>query len=536
MAAVAVLDDEQAKAAHRLEDDLSFFARNALRIRTKGAELAYLTLNRGQQHLHDRLEDQLKRTGKVRALVVKGRQIGASTYIGARHFHHVWKARGPLHAFILTHEQDATDNLFAMVQTFHDELPAGLKASTDAANAKELILADTKAGYRVSTAGSRETGRSSTYQRFHGSEVAFWPNAESHVAASLRTVGNLPGTEIILESTGNGVGNVFHRYALAATRGEGDFEVIFIPWFWSEDYQRPCPAEFEPSPEWLDYAKAHGLTWEQLYWAYRENATMATAISASHDAPCWMFRQEFPGTLEEAFQTSGDPFIPGALVLKARRPATDIAGHGPIILGVDPARLRDKVGIIDRCGRRMGERVCKRLDPGGSTDYVTAQVAEIIRRIAPDMVNIDTSEGTGAAVFEALGNLGYDQILTAVSFGARPIGRGPTGDRIYANRRAEMWDALREWLTNDDQPVQIPDDDGLQADLTAIQWGAAATRYGAVNNELILEAKDKVKERLGYSPDLGDAAALTFAAPFATFAKARNQPVHRRQGNRRTGY
>ena len=45
-------------------------------------------------------------------------------------------------------------------------------------------------------------------------------------------------------------------------------------------------------------------------------------------------------------------------------------------------------------------------------------------------------------------------------------------------------------------------------------WGPSATRYKS-NNELILEPKDKIRERLGFSPDLGDAAALTFAVPIA---------------------
>ena len=39
-----------------------------------------------------------------------------------------------------------------------------------------------------------------------------------------------------------------------------------------------------------------------------------------------------------------------------------------------------------------------------------------------------------------------------------------------------------------------------------------ATRYKS-NNELVLEEKDKIRSLLGFSPDLGDAAPLTFAEP-----------------------
>ena len=56
-----------------------------------------------------------------------------------------------------------------------------VKPHTAAANAKELYFDTLDSGYLVATAGSREVGRSDTIQRFHGSEVAFWPNAESHI-------------------------------------------------------------------------------------------------------------------------------------------------------------------------------------------------------------------------------------------------------------------------------------------------------------------------------------------------------------------
>jgi hypothetical protein len=54
-------------------------------------------------------------------------------------------------------------------------------------------------GYRVGTAGTRGIGRSSTLQLFHGSEVAFWPFAETHLAGILQAVADRPGTEAVKE-------------------------------------------------------------------------------------------------------------------------------------------------------------------------------------------------------------------------------------------------------------------------------------------------------------------------------------------------
>ena len=117
---------------------------------------------------------------------------------------------------------------------------------------------------------------------------------------------------------------------------------------------------------------------------------------------------------------------------------------------------------------------------------------------------------------------------------SNPITTGPTGDDIYFNRRAEMYDLCREWFEQEGG-VQIPDDDGLQGDLCAAQWGPGMTRYNS-NNELILEEKDSIKKRLGASPDLGDAAVLTFAVPMSHVASAKNQPPPPKRGRRRTGY
>lgn len=535
----------------RCIDDFPFFARTCLKIRTKSGEVLPFKLNRGQRYLHEKLETQIATRGLVRALIVKGRQLGISTYLQARFYWKLWRTSRSLRAFILTHHDDATENLFGMAQRFHEHMPPHIKPPTKAANAKELVFKDSDCGYQVATAGGREIGRSSTIQLLHASEVPSWPNAASHISGLFQA---LPkgesgrGTESVLEATAKGVGNIFHRYAMAAIRGASEYEAIFIPWFWGEDYQLPCPDTFHPSEEWLEYAKIHELTWEQLYWAWTTNRELAQAKGLDDDVICPDFRQEYPATFEEAFQSSGNSFIPAINVLKARRPKEAIIGRGPVILGIDPSRgspakakgdsgdsgsKTDKVGIIDRCGRRMGERICERMDPGGDLMYVASQVARIIDRIRPDAVNIDVG-GNGAAVYDALHEMGYGYCINAVNFGSNPIGRGPTGDEMYANRRAEMYDEMRNWFQAEGG-AQIPDDDGLHADLTSAEWGPAASRYNT-NNELIIEDKEKIKQRLGASPDLGDAAALTFAVPFAQGMMAQNQPPPQRKRRSRTGY
>jgi hypothetical protein len=121
----------------RLRDDLEYYAEKCLKIRTKEGKVAPLRFNRAQRYIHSRLEEQRTRTGRVRALILKGRQQGCSTYVGARFYHRTTHGRG-LRTFILTHEDAATANLFEMVNRYHEHCPALVKPSTGAANAKEL--------------------------------------------------------------------------------------------------------------------------------------------------------------------------------------------------------------------------------------------------------------------------------------------------------------------------------------------------------------------------------------------------------------
>jgi len=75
----------------------------------------------------------------------------------------------------------------------------------------------------------------------------------------------------------------------------------------------------------------------------------------------------------------------------------------------------------------------------------------------------------------------------------------------FANRRAEMWGTMRDWLK--ETPCRIPDSDSLHGDLSAPSY-----KFDS-NSRLLIEKKDDIKKRGIASPDEADALALTFAAP-----------------------
>lgn len=487
----------------RLKSDFEHYSRKCLKIRTKGGQVAPLDLNRAQRFIHGRLEEQLERSARVRALILKGRQQGCSTYVGGRFYHRTSHAKG-VRTFILTHEDAATANLFEMANRFHENCPSLVRPSTGAANAKELHFDRLDSGYKVGTAGTKGVGRSSTIQLFHGSEVAFWPHAQTHASGVLQAVPNEDGTEIILESTANGMGNLFHQMWQDAERGIGDYVAIFVPWFWQEEYRKHVSPGFVLDAEEAEYAQAHGLDNEQMAWRRAKIIELKDPL---------LFKQEYPATAGEAFQTTGhDSFIKPAQILKARK--TSVQGIGSLVIGVDPARFGDdRFSMAWRQGRCVSKIESRaKLDTVAGANWCRS----VIDTDRPDRMFVDVG-GIGAGVYDLLVDWGYADTVRAVNFGGEPFGDPQydnKGNEIPGprNRRAEMWMLSRDWL---DEPggVQIPDSDALQAD-------ACAPGYSYDSNQrLLLESKEKMRSRGVSSPDEWDAVALTFAEPVAPVTK-----------------
>ena len=493
------LTDREKAIRSKLKKDFQHYASRCLYIRSKSGEIIPLELNAAQRYLHDRLEEQRKTAGKVRALVLKGRQQGVSTYLGGRYYWRASHSRG-VRVFILTHEQDATDNLFGMVERYHSRCPEIVRPSTGKSNAKELSFDALESGYAVGTAGTKAVGRSQTVQLFHGSEVAFWPNAAAHFAGVVQAIPDLAGTEVVLESTANGLGGEFHERWQKAEAGEGDYQAIFIPWYWDEEYRRPVDAGFTLDDEETEYATAYGLTLEQMAWRRAKVSELKDPL---------LFKQEYPATAAEAFQLTGhDSFIKPESVVAARK--ANCEGLGSLVLGADPARFGDdRFAIAWRRGRKV-----EKVETKGKIDTVAGAnwCKQVIDADKPARMFVDVG-GLGAGVVDILRNWGepYATIVVPVNFGGEPMepveilanGDKRPGPR---NRRAEMWKRSRDWLA-EPGGASIPDKDSLQAD-------ACGPSYSYDSNQrLVLESKEHMRARGIRSPDEWDAVVLTFAEP-----------------------
>lgn len=480
--------------------DFLHYAPRALRIKQKNGTITHLALNRAQIYIHHRAEEQLKATGKVRMNLLKGRQQGASTYAGARFY---WKTstRPGMLALILTHLQDTTDALFGMTKRYHDLCPNDLRPVTAKSNDNELVFSELDSGYVVATAGNRKgVGRGRTFQLLHGSEVAFWPNAHEHMAGLGQTIPDVLGSEIIKESTANGVGNVFHQDWMSAARGETDYINVFVPWYWQSEYQRPVLPGFILDPDERDYLEryeARGMRIEHMVW---RRAKLATDLRGD----VALFNQEYPAEPNLAFsKVHGDPLIPAELVAEAQAGRFKLVPTGPKIMGVDPAEYgNDATAIVTRQGRKAGE--VTRLYKYGTMEVV-GHVARLADKIKPDAINVDCT-GVGSGVADRLRELNYP--VNRIHFGGRA-----NRPELYRIKRDEIWGDMKEWL--EDLPNELPVDDALASDLCAPQYSYDSSR------RLCLESKEHMRSRGVSSPDSGDALALTFATPFAAYAGAK---------------
>lgn len=178
----------------------------------------------------------------------------------------------------------------------------------------------------------------------------------------------------------------------------------------------------------------------------------------------------------------------------ARSITEDEVKGQPMVLGVDVARFGDDATVITaRRGLACKEQHVFR---GLDTMAVAERVIAAMNQYKPDAVFCDVG-AMGAGVIDRLHQLGYDEV-TEVNFAAA------SSDDRYANKRAEMYFKVRDWM---EAGGAIPNEPLLKSELSVVEYHFTPT------GKIQLEPKEKVKEKIGKSPDTADSLALTFAMP-----------------------
>ena len=190
------------------------------------------------------------------------------------------------------------------------------------------------------------------------------------------------------------------------------------------------------------------------------------------------------------------------------------------ILGVDVARQGDdRTVIFPRQGLVALPPIIMRTTDSA---LIAGTIATRWSEWMADGCFVDTTGGWGWSAMDALTRMHRDPM--GVEFAGKAL------NPLYANKRTEIHFELAKWVKSGGS---IPDLPELVAELST-------PTYTYNGDRMILEPKERIKERLGRSPDLADALALTFAYPVepglpstgsAALDAARSQSRHRSEYN-----
>jgi hypothetical protein len=163
------------------------------------------------------------------------------------------------------------------------------------------------------------------------------------------------------------------------------------------------------------------------------------------------------------------------------------------IIGVDPAWTGgDKIYIYLRQG--LVSKKLAEFQKNDDDSEIAAAVAHHEDKEKADAVFIDQGYGTGIYSFGKTLNRKW----VLVNFGSKSNTIG------YANKRAEMWGKMKDWLV---EGGAVPNSPEMIADLTAPE------SHLNIRDCIILESKESMRKRGLASPGNADAVALTFAYP-----------------------
>jgi len=206
------------------------------------------------------------------------------------------------------------------------------------------------------------------------------------------------------------------------------------------------------------------------------------------------------GEFDAEFGDQPYQVCPSAAIATAKNRQHLIDKSAPLTaIGVDCARggkARTVFALLYADGR-----VEVKIYPGSDTPDGAAVVRLLLPLITAAVPIFVDSIGIGSAVCDALKIAGIPH--TPVNVSMPSYRRDRTGLLSFANLRAELQWGLREAL---ESRLIIPDNAQIEIDLSA-------ARYTYSAKGILIESKEAIGKRLGFSPDIADAIALAIQKP-----------------------
>jgi hypothetical protein len=226
-------------------------------------------------------------------------------------------------------------------------------------------------------------------------------------------------------------------------------------------------------------------------------------IAARKQMSAAQWAREMENDFEAGAQTSYIPTsVVGIAMARHLRPQ-DYSGI-PVVIGLDVARTRDNSVFCVRQGP-MCHKFIKFNDL--TLPHLVDCAVGIVQEWKPTLFVVD-AVGLGLGVYEQLVALGIKGMQAFLG------GENAVNQKAYANRRAEVWARMHEWLLNSGC---IPDDKDLERELSSLSFDFTKKQ------QLIIESK---KLFAGPSPDMADALSFTFSMPSLTAIARHEQNGH----------
>ena len=217
-------------------------------------------------------------------------------------------------------------------------------------------------------------------------------------------------------------------------------------------------------------------------------------------------RGVFPRSGEMEFISAAD--VDAAMV---REPISTLSD--PLALGVDVARYGSNESVLYFRKGRDARTIPAQSYRSLNTVELAAKVSNAFHTYRTDGIFVDGG-GVGGGVVDNLRQMAL--FCWDVQFGGKDdvggLATGNIGER-YANKRAAMWGAMRQWI----RTGALPYDPDLKAQLVGPKYALNS------RGEIQLETKEDMARRGIASPDKADALALTFAYPLQPHANAGGQ-------------
>lgn len=219
-------DSRSAEFIARLKDP-KFYIESFCKIKAKRGGLVPFILKEAQKDIFNTLADHNK------VIILKARQLGFSVALSAWLYHYAITHPGVTVALI-GYNREMTGELLENVKILHSTTPEKFRPLVENDSKHEFTFPKTKSKL-VCLPSSKNVGRGYRINACLITELAFWDDADEKMTSLLNCIPPEENSRIIIESTPNGMGNLYHRTWVDDSNG---YEKKKYMWWWEYNKQQ----------------------------------------------------------------------------------------------------------------------------------------------------------------------------------------------------------------------------------------------------------------------------------------------------------